>query len=83
MELKTRTIQTLDHRKSNFQLGGHMIYQNVRFDEKNGFLVSLDKSSMVISLNEKELSRDKAMFEICLSIGTSYRHASIYITTMI
>ena len=33
---------------------------------------------MVISLNEKELSRDKVMFEICLSIGTSHRHASIY-----
>ena len=33
---------------------------------------------MVISLNEKELSRDKVMFEICLSIGTAYRHASIY-----
>ena len=33
---------------------------------------------MVISLNEKELSRDKAMFKICLSIGTSYRLASIY-----
>ena len=33
---------------------------------------------MVISLNEEELSRDKTMFEICLSIGTSYRHASIY-----
>ena len=33
---------------------------------------------MVISLNEKELSRDMVMFEICLSIGTSYRHDSIY-----
>ena len=33
---------------------------------------------MVISLNEKELSRDKVMFEICLSIGTFHRHASIY-----
>jgi len=38
----------------------------------------LDKSSMVIFLNEKELFRDMVMFEICLSIGTPHRHASIY-----
>ena len=44
MGIKTRTIQTLDgddsedqikNRKSNFQRWGHMIYQNVRFDETN------------------------------------------------
>ena len=48
---KTRTIQTLDrdntegqreHRKSNFQLWGHMIYQNDSFDETNRKVQKLD-----------------------------------------
>ena len=53
MNLKIKTIQNLDeddnedqreHRKSNFQLWGHMIYQNVRFDETNRLVQKLDFS---------------------------------------
>ena len=53
MGIKTRTIQTLDgddtedqreHRKSHFQLWGHMIYQNVRFNESNRMVKKLEFS---------------------------------------
>ena len=53
MQFKTRIIQTLDgddkedqreRRKSNFQLGGHMIYQNVCFGETNRLAQKLDFS---------------------------------------
>ena len=53
MKFKPRTTQTLDaydnedqreHLKSNFQLGGHMIYQIVCFDETNRLVQKLDFS---------------------------------------
>ena len=53
MELKTRTIQNLDeddtedqrqYRKSDLKIGGHMMYQNLRFKKTNRLVQKLDFS---------------------------------------